>query len=248
MQTPLSATSRWEMRVAERRCRSCFGGLSGTKRAFPCLSSIWEEVLYILIKNIGEQRALHYIRVLQHAVTLVEADVGHTIEAATLKHQCKLGYADGFAAALALGSKATLVDLETEATARRRFQTTLLTVFSAIAMLLAVIGVYGLLAFSVRRRTGEIGIRMALGSTRSGVVKLVLREGLALLWAGLGIGLAASLGISRLLSGFLYGVPAIDPLTYALVPFLLLVGTLAACLVPSFRAAGIDPMNALRHE
>ena len=149
---------------------------------------------------------------------------------------------------LAIAEVRTMAGLETEATARRRFQTTLLAVFSAIALLLAVIGVYGLLAFSVRQRTGEIGIRMALGSTRVGVVNLVLREGLALLGAGLGIGLGASLVISRLLSGFLYGVPAIDALTYVLVPLLLLVGTLAACLVPSVRAAGIDPMNALRHE
>jgi ABC-type antimicrobial peptide transport system permease subunit len=121
-------------------------------------------------------------------------------------------------------------------------------VFAVIATVLALIGVYGLLAFSVRQRTGEIGIRMALGSTRTGVINLVLREGLAMLGAGLVIGLAASLGISRLVSGFLFGVPAIDPLTYALVPFVLLVGTLAACLVPSVRAAGIDPIDALRHE
>jgi predicted permease len=149
---------------------------------------------------------------------------------------------------LAIADVHTMSDLETEATARRRFQTTLLTVFAAIATLLALIGVYGLLAFSVRQRTGEIGIRMALGSTRTGVVNLVLREGLALLGVGLAIGLGASLAISRLVSGFLFGVPAIDPLTYTLVPFLLLVGTLAACLVPSLRAAAIDPMNALRHE
>jgi predicted permease len=149
---------------------------------------------------------------------------------------------------LAIANVHTMKDLESQATARRRFQTTLLTVFSMVAMLLALIGVYGLLAYSVRQRTGEIGIRMALGSTRSGVVGLVLREGLALLVSGLGIGLAAALGLTRLLSGFLYGVSAIDPVTYALVPFLLLIGTLAACLVPSVRAAGIDPMDALRHE
>jgi putative ABC transport system permease protein len=149
---------------------------------------------------------------------------------------------------LAIADVHTMSDLESEATARRRFQTTLLTVFAVIATVLALIGVYGLLAFSVRQRTGEIGIRMALGSTRTGVINLVLREGLAMLGAGLVIGLAASLGISRLVSGFLFGVPAIDPLTYALVPFVLLVGTLAACLVPSVRAVGIDPIDALRHE
>jgi putative ABC transport system permease protein len=113
---------------------------------------------------------------------------------------------------------------------------------------LAVIGVYGLMAFSVRQRTGEIGLRMALGATRGGVVKLVLREGLTLLASGLGIGLVAALGLTRLLGGFLYEVPVIDPVTYTLVPLLLLAATTMACLVPSVRAASIDPMSALRHE
>ncbi len=139
-------------------------------------------------------------------------------------------------------------DLESEAAARRRFQATLLAVFSFVAMLLAVIGVYGLMAFSVRQRTGEIGLRMALGATRAGVVKLVLREGLTLLAAGLCIGMVTAALLSRLVAGFLYEVPAIDPLTYTLVPLLLLVATIAACVVPSARAAGIDPMSALRHE
>jgi hypothetical protein len=80
------------------------------------------------------------------------------------------------------------------------------------------------------------------------VIGLVLREGLVLLGAGLGIGMAAALGLTRTLSGFLYGISAIDPVTYMLVPLLLLVGTLAAYLVPSVRAADIEPMAALRHD
>ena len=151
-------------------------------------------------------------------------------------------------ASLAIGNVRTMSDMETEVTARRRFQTTLLTIFSAAAMLLAIVGVYGLVAYSVRRRTGEIGIRMALGARRSGVVWLVLAEGLVLLTAGLGIGLVAAVAMTRLLSGFLYGVVPIDAATYVTVPVLLLVGTLIACLVPSVRAASIDPMDALRHE
>jgi predicted permease len=149
---------------------------------------------------------------------------------------------------LAIADVHTMGDLETEATARRRFQTMLLTVFSAVAMLLAVIGVYGLLAYSVRQRTGEIGIRMALGSTRGGVVGLVMREGLAMLAFGLAIGLASAFVLTRLLAGFLYGVSPMDPVTYILVPLFLLAGTLGACLLPSVRAARIDPMNALRHD
>ncbi|HET6219706.1 MAG TPA: ABC transporter permease [Acidobacteriaceae bacterium] len=149
---------------------------------------------------------------------------------------------------LAIADVHTMSDLVSHVTARRRFQTTLLTIFSATAMLLAMVGVYGLLAYSVKQRTGEIGIRVALGSSKTGVVQLILSEGLTLFGVGLLLGLAAALLSTRLLTGFLYGVPPIDPFTFALVPMLLLVATLAACLIPSFRAAAVDPMNALRHE
>ena len=100
----------------------------------------------------------------------------------------------------------------------------------------------------MRQRTGEIGIRVALGSSKGRVMQLILREGLRLLGIGLIIGLAVTLLSTRLLTGFLYGVPALDPVTFALVPVLLLAATIAACLIPSFRAAAIDPINALRHE
>ncbi len=139
-------------------------------------------------------------------------------------------------------------ELESKERAGRRFQTMLLVVFAGMAMLLAMVGIYGLLAYSVRQRTGEIGLRMALGSSKSGVIRLVLREGLGLLGVGLLLGLAGAFACTRLLAGFLYGVPALDPFTFVLVPVLLFIATLAACLVPSWRAAAVDPMNALRHE
>ena len=149
---------------------------------------------------------------------------------------------------LAIADVHSMSGLEARATARRRFQTTLLTLFSGIAMFLAVVGVYGLLAYSVRQRTGEIGVRMALGSSRVRVVRLVVREGLGLLGLGLLVGMAGALALTRLLAGFLYDVPALDPLTFALVPILLFVATLVACLIPARRAAAVDPMDALRHE
>jgi predicted permease len=149
---------------------------------------------------------------------------------------------------LAIADVHTMGELVSLDTARRRFQTTLLTIFSGAAMLLAMIGIYGLLAYSVRQRTGEIGIRMALGSSRGGVMRLILREGLSLLAIGLAIGVAAALVCTRLLTNFLYGVSRFDPVTFALVPLLLLAATCTACLIPSFRAAAVDPMNALRHE
>lgn len=149
---------------------------------------------------------------------------------------------------LAIAEVSTMSDRRSQAIARRRFQTTLLTWFSGIATFLAVVGIYGLLAYSVGRRTAEIGIRMALGSSRIRVVRLILREGLGLLGAGSLIGLAAALFCTRLLAGFLYGVPRIDPLTFLLVPALLALAALAACLIPSWKASRIDCMNALRHE
>jgi predicted permease len=149
---------------------------------------------------------------------------------------------------LAIADVHTMGELVSLDTARRRFQTALLTIFSGAAMLLAMIGMYGLLAYSVRQRTGEIGIRMALGSSKAGVMRLILREGLTLLAIGLVIGVAAALLCTRLLTSFLYGVSTFDPATFVLVPLLLLAATFAACLIPSFRAAAVDPMNALRHE
>jgi predicted permease len=154
----------------------------------------------------------------------------------------------GIDPSLAVADVHTMSELVSSVTARRRFQTTLLTVFSVAAMLLAMVGVYGLLAYSVRQRTGEIGIRVALGSSKGRVMQLILREGLTLLGIGLVIGLAVTFISTRLLTGFLYGVPALDPVTFALVLMLLLAATIVASLIPSFRAAAIDPINALRHE
>ena len=149
---------------------------------------------------------------------------------------------------LAISHIRVMSELTAHATAPRRFQTTLLTVFSGIALFLAVVGVYGLLAYTVRQRTGEIGLRMALGSSRAHIARLILSEGLSLLLAGLSIGIVGGIAFARFLRSFLYQVPALDPLTFALVPVLLFIATLVACFVPSVRAAAIDPIVALRHE
>ena len=149
---------------------------------------------------------------------------------------------------LAVAEVSTMNDRVSQAVARRRFQTTLLTLFSGIATLLAVVGIYGLLTYSVRQRTAEIGIRIALGSSRIRVARLILQEGLGLTGAGALIGLAATLLCTKLLAGFLYGVSQIDPLTFLLVPLLLILVALAACLIPSWKASRIAPMTALRHE
>jgi predicted permease len=142
----------------------------------------------------------------------------------------------------------TMGDLMSEASARRRFQTSLLSVFAAIALLLALVGLYGLMAYSVSCRTRELGVRMALGAQRTEVMLLILRKAAFLLGLGLVSGLACSWIATRAIKSFLFGVGEHDPATIAFVCILLAVCGLAAALIPARRAASIDPMQALRTE
>jgi predicted permease len=149
---------------------------------------------------------------------------------------------------LAVTDIRTMGDMVSIASARRRFQTSLLTVFAAIALILALVGLYGLMAFSVNRRTREVGIRMALGAERSDVLLLILRNASVLVGCGLIAGLISAWIVSRLLKSFLFGVSEHDPLTVAAVACLIVACGLAAAFVPARRAASIDPMQALRTE
>ena len=142
----------------------------------------------------------------------------------------------------------TMGDLVSVATARRRFQTSLLTVFAGIALIMALVGLSGLMTFSVNRRTREVGIRMALGAERRDVLLLILRNASVLVIWGLALGLACTLASTRLLKSFLFGVGQYDPFTVVTVSVLLLVCALMAAFVPARRAASIDPMQALRAE
>ena len=124
----------------------------------------------------------------------------------------------------------------------------LFSVFAAVALLLAIIGVYGVKSYVVSRRTREIGIRMALGATRSSVLWLVLREGLTLTLAGIGVGLLLAWGVARALSGLLYEVSALDPLVFAVAPVVLAASAMVASYVPALRATRVVPLTALRTE
>jgi len=149
---------------------------------------------------------------------------------------------------VALTDTRTMGDLVSTASARRRFQTSLLTAFAAIALLLALIGLYGLMAFSVNRRTREVGIRMALGAERRDVLLLVLKNATVLVASGLAAGLVCTWIVTRALRSFLFEVSAHDPLTVLVVSLLLVICGLIAAFVPARRAASVDPMQALRTE
>jgi len=118
----------------------------------------------------------------------------------------------------------------------------------ALGLLLAVVGVYGVVSYSAGRRRHEIGIRIALGAQRVTIFRLVIRQAVLLLGLGIALGVAAALGVSRLLVSLLVGVSAYDPLTFAGVSGILMAAALVACFIPAHRAARVDPMTALRDE
>jgi putative ABC transport system permease protein len=130
----------------------------------------------------------------------------------------------------------------------RRFSTWLLGLFAAVALLLACVGIYGVMAFDVNRRVQEVGVRMALGARPASVLRLVLGRGVALAAAGIGVGLFAAVALTRLLESQLYGVEPTDPLTFAAVTLLLLGVAALATLLPAWRAARVDPIIAMRAE
>jgi putative ABC transport system permease protein len=123
-----------------------------------------------------------------------------------------------------------------------------LAIFAGVALLLAAVGIYGVIAFTVAQRTNEIGIRVAMGAQRGDVLRLVLGQGGRLIFFGIALGMTAGLLITRLMSGLLFGISATDPATFAGVALLLAAVALLACYMPARRAMHVDPLVALRYE
>jgi predicted permease len=136
----------------------------------------------------------------------------------------------------------------TSSVADKRFTMTLLAIFAGLALLLAAIGIYGVLSYLVGQRVQEIGVRMALGASRADVLTMILRDGARMTLTGVAIGVVAALGLTRLMSSMLFGVSATDPLTFTAVAGLLCLIALLACYIPARRAMQVDPMVALRYE
>ncbi len=147
-----------------------------------------------------------------------------------------------------VGTVQTMDEIVSHSVAYQRFTTTLLTIFAAIALLLAAVGIYGVMAYSVQQRTQEIGIRMTLGATPENVRGMVVRQGMLLAGIGVILGVAGGLAVTRVMRSLLYGVKPWDPLMFGMTAILLAIVALLACYIPARRASRVDPLIALRYE
>jgi putative ABC transport system permease protein len=148
----------------------------------------------------------------------------------------------------AIADLQTLDQIKSGTVSSDRMQTMLLAIFAGLALLLAAIGIYGVIGYSVTQRTHELGIRAALGASRASLLAMVIRRGMQLTAIGLAIGVAGALALTRLLGSLLFGISPRDPVTLLVVAAVLSSVALLACYIPARRAAGVDPMVALRYE
>src|SRR5262245_34448060 len=187
----------------------------------PFLQNLWWRSMYVAVRTQNEPQ-LH-VAAIREALASVDKD-------------------------LPLSNIKTMTQLADESVTEPKALPTLFGLFGAVALLLASVGIYGVMSYSVTQRTREIGIRMAMGAQKSDVLQLIVRQGMTFAVIGVGIGLLASFGLSRLIAGLLFGVSATDVGTFLVVSLILAGVALIACFVPARRAAKTDPMVALRYE
>ena len=149
---------------------------------------------------------------------------------------------------LPLEDTKTMQELLAESNSGRRFNMLLLSLFAGVALLMAIVGIYGVMSYTVAQRTKEIGIRVAVGAQAGDVFRMVIGQGMMLALIGIALGLAAAFGVTRLMTSMLFGVEATDPTTFIGIALLLAVVALVACYIPGRRAMKVDPLIALRYE
>jgi putative ABC transport system permease protein len=149
---------------------------------------------------------------------------------------------------LPISGIATMDQLISDSLARRRLNMILLGIFASVALLLAAVGIYGVMSYSVSQRTNEMGIRIALGAQPRNVLALILKQGLSLALIGMTIGIGAALALTRMMSSLLFGISPTDPFAFGAVAIALTIVALLACYIPARRATRVDPMTALRNE
>jgi putative ABC transport system permease protein len=141
-----------------------------------------------------------------------------------------------------------MTEYMSDSLSRRRFNLVLLSVFAAVALLLAAVGIYGVISYAVSQRTHEIGIRVAVGAHSTDILRLIVGQAMVLTLVGIMIGIGAALALTRLMESLLFDVSTTDPLTFVTISGVLATVALAASFVPALRATGVDPMIALRYE
>jgi putative ABC transport system permease protein len=149
---------------------------------------------------------------------------------------------------LAIFNVKTLERVVSDSIAQPRFNMVLLGIFAGLALILASVGIYGVMSYSVTQRTQELGVRIALGAQRRDIFSLVLKQGIILALIGVGIGLAAAIGLSKVVASVLYGISATDPVTFISVAVIMIAVAVVACFFPARKATKVDPLTAMRYE
>jgi len=219
------------------------GQASGTAQSLEIVGVVKDRRGY----DLWEPRADIYVPFEQHPVPWVFLDVRTAVSPMTVVPSIR----DAVSAIdkeQPLNNIRTLSDMVAQTYGTLRFPMTLVWIFAALALTLSAVGVFGVMSYTVSRRRQEMAIRMALGAGRTEVLRLVLREGLAVALFGVGVGLIAALGLSQVMAGYVYGIKSTDPLTFAGSALLLVIVALLASYIPARRATRVDPMMALRYE